>query len=192
MLQIDDKIVSFDVIEEYFLCDLSACQGICCVDGDSGAPLKHSELRQVKKCYPKIKKLLPKENIEKIEQNGHYLQDSDGDFVTPCMKSGDCVYLYFDPKDDIYKCGFEVAHAKNEIKFKKPISCHLYPIRLTQYESFIAVNYQKRNICSAARILGKQKKVKVYEFLKEPLIKEFGEEWYEKLDYAAKNYKIIR
>ncbi len=190
MLQIDDKIVSFDVVEECFICDLNACQGICCVDGDSGAPLKNDELRIVKKVFPKIKKYLPEKNIKEIKKQGLYIKDVEGDFVTPCLKTGECVFLAYDSKDDIYKCAFEIAFEKKEINFWKPISCHLYPIRLSYFNSFIAVNYQVRNICAAARFLGNQKNVKVYEFLKEPIIREFGEEWYEKLDYAAKNYKI--
>lgn len=192
MLQIDDKIVSFDVIEEYFICDLDSCQGICCVDGDAGAMLKQEELRLVKKNYPKIKKYLPQKHIDEIEKVGNYVKDEDDEFLTPCVDTGDCVYLFYDEKDELYKCGFEVAYEKGEISFKKPISCHLYPIRLSKFKTFTAVNYQMRNICAAGRFLGNQKKVKVYEFLKEPLIREFGEKWYEKLDYAAKNYKIER
>lgn len=192
MLQIDDKIVSFEVIEERFLCDLNACQGICCVDGDAGAFLKQDELRIIKKTFDKIKKYLPEKHLKSIEKQGLYVKDEDGDFVTPCIDTGECVFLTYDETDEIYKCAFEIAYEKGEIDFWKPISCHLFPIRLSKYETFTAVNYQKRNICSAGRFLGFQKNLRVYEFLKAPLIREFGEEWYEKLDYAAKNYKIER
>lgn len=192
MLQIDDKILSFDVVEEYFICDLNSCQGICCIDGDSGAPLKNGELRKIKKSFEKIKKYLSKKHLNEIEKVGLYIKDKDGEFITPCLSSGHCVYLSFDKKDEIHKCAFEIAYEKGEIDFKKPISCHLYPIRATVYDTFTALNYQTRNICAAARFLGHKNKVKVYEFLKEPLIRAYGKAWYEKLDYAAKNYKIER
>ena len=193
MLQIDDKIVSFDVVDDFFLCDLNKCQGICCVDGDAGAPLKHDELIIIEKVFGKIKKYLPEKHLKVIEEQGLYVKDkNDGDFLTPCLKTGECAYLTYDESDEIYKCAFEIAYEKGEIDFWKPISCHLYPIRLSKFNTFIAVNYEQRNICSAGRVLGKQKNIKVYEFLKSSLIREFGEEWYEKLDYAAKNYKIER
>ncbi|MBN2893236.1 MAG: DUF3109 family protein [Bacteroidales bacterium] len=192
MLQIDDKIVSFDVVEEYFLCDLNACQGICCVDGDSGASLKKDELRIIKKVFPKIKKYLSEKHLQEIEKVGLYVKDIEGDMVTPCLETGECVFLTYDENDEIYKCAFEIAYEKGEIDFWKPISCHLYPIRLSKFKTFTAVNYQTRNICAAGRFLGNKEKLKVYEFLKAPLIREFGEEWFEKLDYAAKNYKIER
>ena len=189
MLQIDDKIVSFDVIEECFLCDLEACKGICCVDGDAGAPLEKDELKKIKSNFKKIKKYLPEKNLKEIKKKGLYEVDEDGDYVTPCLETGECVFLTKDEKG-IYKCAFEIAYRKSEIDFIKPISCHLYPIRISEYDNFTAVNYEQRNICQAGRILGKKENLKVYQFLKEPLIRAYGEEFYEKLDYAAKNLKI--
>ncbi len=191
MLQIDDKIVSFDVINEYFCCNLSECKGICCVQGDAGAPLKNDELILIEDNFEKVKKYLPEKNIKEIEKQGLFYKDKDGEFITPCLDSGDCVYLAKD-EQGIYKCVFEIAYLKGEIDFWKPVSCHLYPIRITKYKTFTAVNYQTRDICAAGRFLGHQKKIKLYEFLKAPLIREFGEEWFEKLDYAAKNLKIER
>ena len=191
MIQIDDKIVSFDVLEEFFLCDLKACKGVCCVDGDAGAPIEKSELIQIEDSFPFIKKYLSENSLEEIKKQGLFEVNSDGDFVTPCINGGECVYLFKD-KDDIFKCAFEIANDKGEIDFQKPISCHLYPIRLSKYEKFTAVNYEERNICSAGRILGKKENLKVYRFLREPLIRALGKEWFDKLDYAAKNYKIER
>jgi hypothetical protein len=189
MLQIEDKIVSFDVLEKKFVCNLTVCKGICCVDGDAGAPLEKEELKLIKKYFKKIKKYLPQKNLEEIERQGLYIIDEDGDYVTPCIDGKECVYVVKDEKG-IYKCAFEIAFRKGEINFIKPISCHLYPIRLSKFENFTGVNYEERNICAAARILGNKNNVKVYEFLKEPLTRAFGEDWYEQLDYAAKNYKI--
>ncbi len=189
MLEIEDKIVSLDLIEEYFVCDLNACSGVCCVDGDAGAPLTEDELLLIEDNYEKIKKYLPHKQIEHIEKNGLYELDPDGDFVTTCLDSGECVFVTQDD-DGIYKCAFEIAYRKGEIDFIKPISCHLYPVRLTKYGNFTAVNYEKRNICQAGRLLGKKNNVKVYEFLKEPLERAFGKEWFEMLDYAAKNLNL--
>ena len=186
MLEIEDKIVSFDLIKEFFACNLNACSGICCVDGDAGAPLTEDELLLIEDNYKKTKKYLPENQIKHIEKNGLYELDPDGDFVTTCLDSGECVFV---TQDDggIYKCAFEIAYRKGEIDFIKPVSCHLYPVRVKKYEKFTAVNYEQRNICQAGRMFGKKQNVKLYEFLREPLERAFGKEWFEMLDYAAKN-----
>ena len=186
MIQNDDKIVSLDVIEETFICDLDACKGICCVDGDSGAPVEQSEIKQIEEAFDKIKKYLPEENLQEIEKQGLIEVDIDGDYVTPCINGGECVYLA--KENEIYKCVFEIAYRKGEIDFLKPISCHLYPIRLSKYDKFTAVNYEKRDICKVGRILGKKNNVKLYEFLKEPITRAFGEKWYSEFDFVAKTY----
>jgi len=187
MIQIDDKIISLDLLDEYFQCDLSACKGICCVDGDSGAPLKENEIEQIEQNFNIVKKYLSKEELDEIKKQGLYEIDEDGDAVTPCINGGKCVYLT--KKDGIYMCVFEIAYRKGEIDFLKPISCHLYPIRVTKYMDFTAVNYEQRDICNAARILGKNNNVKVYEFLKEPIIRSYGKDWYNQLDVASKLYE---
>lgn len=187
MLQIEDKVISLDLFDEYFLCDLNACKGICCVDGDSGAPLETDEIEQIEQSFDIVKKYLSQESLDEIEKQGLFEIDEDGDHVTPCINGGECVYLT--KEDDIFKCAFEIAYNKGEIDFWKPISCHLYPIRSTTYLDFTAVNYQKRDICSAARILGKKENVKVYQFLKEPIIRAYGKDWYNQLDIAAKIYE---
>ncbi len=188
MVQIGDKIVSFDVIQECFICDLDACKGVCCIDGDSGAPLTEDEMNSIESSFDVVKKYLSEKNLKEIEKQGLYEIDDDGDYVTPCINGGECVYLVDD--NGINKCAFEIAYRKGEIDFIKPISCHLYPIRLGKYSTFTAVNYQKRNICAAGRVFGKKENVKLYQFLKEPLIRAFGSDWYEQLDYAANNLEI--
>ncbi len=186
MIQIDDKIVSLDVIEETFVCDLNACKGICCVDGDAGAPVEQSEIKQIEEAFDKVKKYLSEKKLKEIEKQGLVEKDVDGDYVTPCVDGGECVYLT--KENEIFKCVFEIAYRKGEIDFLKPISCHLYPIRLSKYDNFIAVNYEKRDICEVGRILGKKNNVKVYEFLKEPITRAFGEKWYSEFDFVAKKY----
>ncbi len=186
MLQINDKIVSLDLINEYFSCNLNVCKGACCIEGDAGAPLADSELDIISEVYQIIKKYLPDKNIKTIEQKGKYIIDEDGDYVTPCVNGNECVYLI---RNNL--CAFEIAYLNSEIDFIKPISCHLYPVRLTKYENFTAVNYQERNICKSGKILGKKKNIKLFEYLKIPLIRAFGKAWFEKLDFAASKFKKL-
>ncbi len=190
MIQIDDKIISFDVIEEFFKCDLPKCKGICCYEGKSGAPLEKNEIEKIKKIYPKIKKYLPLKNIAIIEKKGFHEIDDEGDTVTTLVDGKECVFAY--QENGIFKCAFETAYLNNETDFKKPISCHLFPIRIKKYDNFIAVNLIKAKICSPAFFRGKKEKIKAYEFLKEPLIRAFGKDFFYKLDYAAKYLKISK
>ncbi len=187
MVEIENKILSLDVFEKYFMCDLQACFGECCIDGDSGAPLELKELKEVENAFPVVKKYLDKKHLKVIEEQGVYLLDEDEDYVTPCYKSSECAYTYFE--NNIAKCVFELAYNKGEIAFKKPISCHLYPIRIVKYEEFEAINYQKRKICKAARVCGIKHQTPVYQFLKEPLVRMYGNDWYEKVETAAKILK---
>ncbi len=188
MLQIDDYLISFDVIEEYFACDLDKCFGLCCYEGESGAPLLKSEIAIIENVFEKIKKNLPDTSLDVIRKVGFFEVDAEGDFVTPCVNGKECVYAVKDGKT--YKCAFEIAYEKGEIDFKKPVSCHLFPVRVKKYVDFTAVNLVKVGICKAGFIKGKLQKIKAYEFLKEAIIRYFGKEFYEKLDYAAKNLKI--
>jgi len=187
MLDIDNKILSFDLFEKNFVCDIESCLGECCIDGDSGAPLEDTEIDEVKKAFPIIKKYLSKKYLQIIENEGLYIVDEDGDNVTPCYQNNECAYTVFE--NGIAKCAFEIAYEKGEIEFKKPISCHLYPIRITEYEKFDAINYEKRKICKAGRICGTKLQIPVYQFLKEPLIRKYGEDWYAKVEIAAKELK---
>ncbi|GHT49371.1 hypothetical protein FACS189440_15020 [Bacteroidia bacterium] len=187
MLQILDTIISLDVLEEFFLCDLSACKGICCVEGDSGAPVEEDEIAQLEKVLPVIWNDLSPKAQEVINKQGVVYLDEEGEFVTSIVKGEDCVFTCYD-ENGYCKCAIEKACREGKTDFYKPVSCHLYPVRVAKYKGFRAVNYHRWNVCQAATILGKKENVKVYQFLKEPLIRKFGEEWYGHLCQAAKEY----
>ncbi|MFA9290031.1 MAG: DUF3109 family protein [Solirubrobacteraceae bacterium] len=182
MIQIQNTIISEDILDNEFVCNLTKCKGQCCIDGNSGAPLEKDEVKQIEESYPFIKKYLPKESIDIIEKKGFFEIDDDGDLVTPLVKANErCVYVFFD-ENNFAKCAFEKAYLNKEISFVKPISCHLYPIRITNYPTFKAVNYDRWDICNDACMLGRELKVSVVDFLKTPLIRAFGEEWYKELE----------
>ncbi|MDB5284055.1 MAG: hypothetical protein JWO06_3130 [Bacteroidota bacterium] len=189
MIVIDDKTISDDVIEQQFVCDLSACKGACCVEGDFGAPLDKSELKVLDDIYEKVKPYLTEEGIRTIEKQGKYVYVKESkEWCTPLMeKSRGCAWLNTDA-NGVVICGIEKAYRDGVVDFKKPISCHLYPIRITKYKNYDAVNYERWNICKAACKNGKALKVPVYKFLKEALIRKYGEEFYNVLDqYAEEN-----
>ena len=189
MIAIDDTLISEDIIKKEFVCNLSACKGECCVAGDSGAPLEKDEIDILKNIFPRIKSYIPADGIAAIEAQGVNVIDEDGDDVTPLVDGNKhCAFVYFDAQQ-IAKCSIEKAYYDGVVDFKKPISCHLYPIRITNYKTYTAVNYHKWEVCNDACILGKQLKVPVYEFLKEPLQRKFGVEWYNQLKLAAKEIK---
>ena len=191
MIQIDDTIISFDVFEKQFVCDLEHCKGACCVEGDSGAPLEKSEMKILDKIFPVLRPYLSPKGIEAIEAQGCHVIDFDGDDTTPLIDGKECAYSYFDEKK-ICKCAIEQAYLDGKVDFKKPISCHLYPIRLKEYANFTAVNYDKWELCGGACILGEKLKVPVYVFLKEPLIRKYGTEWYEQLQIAAEELPELK
>ena len=184
MIQIDDKLISEDIFSEEFVCNLSKCKGACCVDGDTGAPLEKSELSILEEIFPKIKSYLRPEGVLAIEEQGTHIIDFEGDLVTPLVDNSECAYVIFDEKGWT-KCGIEKAHEDGVIDWKKPISCHLYPIRVTEYRTFSALNYHEWPICDDACTLGKELQVPVYKFLKEPLTRKYGAEFYETLCDAA-------
>ncbi|WP_409079696.1 DUF3109 family protein [Salibacter sp.] len=182
MIQIDDVILSSELFEKKFVCDLSACKGACCVEGDVGAPVEESELEVMDKIYELVKPYMRKEGIEAVEAQGKYIRDSwDNEWVTPLVKGKECAYVNFDP-DGTAKCSIEQAYRDNKIEFPKPVSCHLYPIRVKKYRDFEAVNYDRWDICSDACKLGDKLGVKVFEFTKEPLIRKYGESFYKELE----------
>ena len=187
MIQIDDTLVSLDVIERYFLCDLSKCKGECCVKGDSGAPLEDSELAKLQKVLPIIWDDLSPKAQEVIHKQGVAYIDEEGDTVTSIVNGKDCVFTCYG-EDGMCMCAIEKAYREGRVSFYKPLSCHLYPIRVTRYPAFTAVNYHRWKICKAAEVLGRKEGVKVYRFLREPLIRSFGEEWYDELDRTAQAY----
>jgi Protein of unknown function (DUF3109) len=180
MMKIGEVLVSDDIKNKEFVCNLEKCKGACCVEGDYGAPLDEDELEILKEIYPKVKPYLSKEGIAVIEKVGTHVLDDDGDLSTPIIKGRECVYAIYDEKK-VLKCGIEQAYLDGKISYKKPISCHLYPIRLSKKKNFEAVNYHKWSICSDACTLGKELKVPIYKFLKDPLIRKYGQAWYEEL-----------
>lgn len=187
MLEIGDTLVSLDVIEKEFICNLEACKGACCIEGDAGAPLEEEERLKIKEILPVIwDDLLPAAQ-EVISEQGVAYIDEEGDVVTSIVNGKDCVFTCYQA-NGICKCAFEKAYNEGRTDFRKPVSCHLYPIRVKQYNGFKAVNYHRWKICKAAEVLGRKEGVKVYRFLKEPLIRKFGREWYDELCFTADIY----
>lgn len=184
MIQIKDTLISEDIFETCFACDLSKCKGMCCVEGDAGAPLTHEEYEAIKDVLPEIwDDLLPKAR-ELIEKQGIAYIDGDGELVTSIIKGRECVFTYFDA-DGVCRCAIDNAFREGKISVQKPISCHLYPIRLRKYDDFTALNYDRWSVCRPALRLGKKTGIKLYQFLKEPLIRKFGEEWYQEVCQIA-------
>ena len=190
MIQIDDKLISEDIFSEEFVCNLSKCKGACCVEGDVGAPLDKSETLILERIFDQVKPYLRPEGVAAIEKQGTWAIDpSDNDFVTPMVEGKECAYVIFDEKG-ITKCGIEKAYEDGAVDWPKPISCHLYPIRVDEYRTFTALNYHKWEICSDACTLGRELKVPIYKFVKTPLIRKYGEEFYQTLCDAADEWKI--
>lgn len=188
MVQIEDVIVSFDVFREKFLCNLQACRGICCIEGDAGAPVEAEEAEKLKEILPLVWDDLSEEAKAVIEQQGVTYVDEEGDLVTSIVNGKDCVFTCYDETGCCY-CAIEKAYRDGRCDFYKPISCHLYPIRVGDYGPYKALNYHRWNVCKAAVLLGKQKDVPVYRFLKEPLIRKFGEDWYRELEHVAEELR---
>lgn len=188
MFQLGNTIVSEDVLEKEFVCNLSACHGACCVDGDAGAPLTEDETKILEHIYPKVKPLLRPEGVAAIEAQGTWVVGTDGDLETPLIDNRDCAYVIFDGPTAL--CGIEQAYNQKLIDWKKPVSCHLYPIRIKEFSSFSAVNYDKWDICDPACTLGKELEVPVYKFVKEALIRRFGADWYAELETIAEQWKL--
>ncbi|GGC89825.1 hypothetical protein GCM10011508_16380 [Flavobacterium lutivivi] len=187
MFQLGKTIVSEDVLVKEFVCNLSACHGACCIDGDAGAPLSKEETEILEKIYPKIKPFLRPEGIASIEEKGTWVVGTDQDLETPLIDNKDCAYVIFDGKTAL--CGIEQAYNQGLIDWKKPVSCHLYPVRIKEFSSFSAVNYDRWDICNDACSLGKELKIPVYKFVKEALIRRFGKEWYEELELIATEWE---
>ena len=186
MFQLGKTIVSEDIIEKEFVCNLSACKGICCIEGEAGAPLEEEELKILMDVYPKVKPFLRKEGIKAIEEQGLFTT-TQGEYETTLIDNAACAYVIYDD-NKMAKCGIEEAHSQGVIDWKKPISCHLYPVRTMNYTEFTAVNYHSWPICDDACTLGKELQVPVYKFVKEALIRKFGEDWYLELEKVAKNH----
>lgn len=190
MIEIDNKLISDQILEKRFVCDLTACKGACCIEGDAGAPLEKTETKILEKIFPKVKKYLRPEGVKAIEKQGTWIKADDGELETPLVNGAECAYVIFDEKG-ITKCGIEKAFEAGEIDYKKPISCHLYPIRVKETKAGPILNYDEWDICKAACKLGNKLDVKVYQFLKEPIIRKFGAEFYTHLtetdEYLSQN-----
>lgn len=188
MIAIENTLVSEDVLKKKFVCDLNACKGACCVAGDSGAPLEKDELPILESVLEAVKPYMLKKGIKAIEKFGPYVVDNDGDYTTTLVsEKAECAFVFFD-EHKIAKCAIEQAHNEGKISWKKPISCHLYPIRITPYKSYDAVNYHSWDICKPACACGKKLDVPVYKFLKEPLIRKYGKAWFKQLEKSAALY----
>lgn len=187
MLQIQDTLVTLDLVERFFCCDLEACKGQCCLDGDAGAPLEDGEADEIRRILPEIwNDLLPAAKAE-IEANGVSYIDEEGDEVTSLVEGCNCVFGTIDA-DGKWLCAIEKAYREGRVDFYKPVSCHLYPVRLKKYDSFTAVNYHRWKICKGAEILGRSKGIRVYQFLEGPLRRRFGDEWYDELRTTCEEY----
>ena len=188
MLQIQDTVVSLELIERKFVCDIPVCKGECCVEGESGAPLEKEEVQKLKDVLPLVWDDLPESSKELIEKQGVSYIDDDGDDVTSIVNGDECVFVYKD-ENGYAKCAVEKAFLAGKTDFHKPISCALYPVRVDKHRTFSAVNYHQWHICKCAEILGEKEGVPVYKFLKNPLIRKFGEDWYKELEEVAEEWE---
>jgi hypothetical protein len=184
MFQLGKTIVSEDIIEKDFVCNLNACKGACCIEGEAGAPITEEEVKILKDIYPKVKPFLRPEGIVAIEKQGTHIKTELDELETPLVEGKECAYVTFTDKG-IASCGIEDAFNAGAIDFRKPISCHLYPVRVQEYSEFAAVNYHRWPICDDACTLGKELQVPVYKFVKTALIRKFGENWYAELEKVA-------
>ena len=184
MIAIENTLISDDILTEYFCCNLDACRGCCCIEGEAGAPLDEDEIGYLEEHLDLIKPYMTAEGRKVVETRGAFEIAVDDSTVTPLVNRAECAYLTLDEKSNIAKCAIEKAFEDGKINYQKPISCHLYPIRISRVGGGDALNYDRWIICNAARIAGREKAVKVFEFLKTPLIRKYGEDWYKQLIFA--------
>lgn len=187
MLQIGDTLVSLDLAERFFCCDLDACHGECCIEGDAGAPITENEKKELERLLPEINDELLPQAQEVIRRQGVSYVDEEGDMVTSIIDGRNCVFTCFAP-GGMCQCAIEKAYRDGRVAMRKPISCYLYPLRITEYPSFTAVNYHRWKICRPAEALGRKLGLRLYQFLKEPLIQRFGKEWYDELCLSCESY----
>ena len=187
MLQIEDTLVSLDLIERFFHCDLPHCRGDCCIEGEAGAPLEQNEFETLRTILPAVWNDLSPEARAVIQKQGVGYIDISGETVTSLVDGKDCVFTYYEP-NGICICAIEKAFCDKRINFIKPVSCHLYPVRVTHHKHFRAVNYHRWKVCRTAEIWGEKAQIRLYRYLRDPLIRKFGEKWYETLDLCAREY----
>ncbi|MBT8206132.1 MAG: DUF3109 family protein [Eudoraea sp.] len=187
MFQLGNTLISEDILEQDFVCNLQACKGACCVEGEAGAPLEDEETAILDKIYNEVRPFLRPQGVEAIEAQGTFLKGQDGEWETPLVNNKECAYTIFDDKG-IAKCGLEAAYEAGATTWKKPISCHLYPVRVKEYSKLTAVNYHKWQICNPACEFGKSLQVPVYKFVKDALVRKFGDAWYKELETVAREH----
>ncbi len=187
MLQIKDTLVSLDLVERYFCCDLDSCLGACCVEGDAGAPVLPGEVASLEKCLETVEDSLTPRAREVIDEQGVVYVDEEGDLVTSIVEGRECVFCTYASGGKTL-CALEKAYREGKTRWCKPVSCHLYPVRLKEYGGFTAVNLHRWKICHSAEKLGRKLGLRAYQFLKEPLVNRFGKEWYEELCLTAEEY----
>lgn len=190
MYIVGNVYISEDIADEFFVCDLEKCKGACCVEGDLGAPLEKEETKLIESLLTEIKPFLSAKGLAEIEKQGAFIRDEEGDFSTPTIKNRECVYSFYDKRKHL-KCGIEAAYRAGKIDFQKPISCHLYPIRVTKLDTEEGLNYSRWDICSPACKLGRSLGVPIYKFLKEPLIRKYGEAWYAELEEQILERRVV-
>ena len=188
MFLIQNTLVSLDVLEKEFCCDLDKCHGCCCIEGDAGAPVTDEELQQIEKLLPDLLPEMTKEAREVVEKQGLAYKDQSGEQVLSIVNDKDCIFARTDHNGWCY-CLIEKLFRAGKTEFLKPLSCHLYPVRLTKVGENTGVEYHRWDICHCARVLGKKNHVPLYQFLKEPLIRRFGQEWYDELELTAQEWK---
>ncbi len=185
LIEVKDKVVSTQIFERKFVCDLNACKGACCIEGDAGAPLTLDEIDVIEEDLEAIKPYMRPEGIAAVEESGVFYMDIDNEPVTTLVNGKECAFVYFD-ENGITKCSIEQAHKDGKTDFKKPISCHLYPIRAKKFNEFTALSYNEWDICAPACACGEELNVSVYRFLKEPIIRAYGEDFYKELETVDK------
>lgn len=189
MIVLQNTVISDDLKDKFFVCNLDKCKGACCVEGDLGAPLEEEELQILADNYEIIKPYLSEAGRQAIAEQGLYIKDWEDDFSTTTIGNRECAYAIYDDNLTL-KCGIEQAYLDGKISWKKPISCHLYPIRITKYDGFEALNYDKWQICNPACGFGAELGVRVYQFLKEPLIRKYGADWYQELESLVEGEEV--
>lgn len=187
MFQIQDTLVSLDLAEEFFCCDLSKCLGACCIEGDAGAPVTPDEVEKIKESLPAIEADMLPRAVEEVRRNGVAYTDEEGDLVTTLLDGRNCAFTCYGP-GGVCLCALEKARREGRTSWLKPASCALYPLRLTEYPSFTAVNYHRWSICRDAVVNGRRLGIRLYQFLEQPLTERFGAEWYAELKANCELY----
>lgn len=180
MIHIENTIISDDIADCFFCCDITVCKGACCVEGDAGAPLDEEEISVLEDIIDEVKPYMAEGGIKVVEKYGVFDYDVTGNFCTPLVNDKECAFVVFDDRQ-IAHCAIEKAYNDKKITFRKPVSCHLYPVRINKYDSFEAVNYHKWFVCHSAVANGEKNKIPLFDFLRDPLIRNYGRKWYNEL-----------